>query len=676
MRLITIALFICLACCYISFTQEWEQLPGPFEETIVGLDMNGSHLFINEENNGYYKSIDTGRTWSKMELEKDYSLKIIDSYLFAFKQKDLLRSSDNGTTWKKLKIDTTSISQIFTMNGFLYSYTNNGIWKSTDNGGRWKKTGEALNGRTPYTGSNSLFSMGSGIFRSTDEGRTWSGDLIGLTNKNMTTLSVKGKILITSRELGASYVYYSTSDGVGWDPAGQHYPSIYHFAMNDEYIFTDVGKRLSINGLIHSKVQWEVLKPFPPYIYNGFIRCVDNKIIFVLGRSGYPNIPPRAFAYSTDNGDSWNRIGLPFGKILYLHTDSNTFVAGNKQPDKGLLALSNDYGKTWIEHDSLFTPYLSHDNIHFACGNGIYIKHKDSTKWEKKDNRSFKYAVAAGKNIIGVVDQNKGFLISTDKGESWDSTHSELGTITALHKYNNVLYAGAYSDNYSNNYLLISKDAGISWIKIPVLIDSRTVDSYFKSICIYNKLIFLVLQNGSLVWSSDSGTTWQKNGFLGNSDYAHTIISRDSSIFIATNKFIYRVEDKGRTWIPIKFPSMPINTLHIVNDTLFVGTEGKGIWKYTIPPYIPSNITEKESESAVHYAVYPNPSGEQCTVSVHPLPRKLKGILYNSMGEYIEEIGIATETTHIDTRHLAIGKYTIVFQTNGEFKTVPLTIIR
>ncbi len=46
------------------------------------------------------------------------------------------------------------------------------------------------------------------------------------------------------------------------------------------------------------------------------------------------------------------------------------------------------------------------------------------------------------------------------------------------------------------------------------------------------------------------------------------------------------------------------------------------------------------------------------------------------MGEFIEEINIISETTNIDIRHLPIGKYTIVLQSDVHFATVPLTVIR
>lgn len=646
--------------------QKWEQLPGPFEEYIVNLEMNDKYLFVNEKTTGYNKSIDTGKTWIKMNLNSEYNLTVIGKYLYAFRQKDLIRSSDDGETWTKLKIDTTAIFQVFTMNGFIYARTNNGIWKSTDYGNRWKKTSEASDNRPIYPGSNNLFRMGLGISKSSDEGKTWVEDLIGLRNKNMSALAVRGKILVTSLNLGTSYVYYSTSDGIGWDAAGQSYPDIYHFAINDEYIFTDHGNRLSINGLIHSKIQWERLKPYPQYINNGFLKCVDNALIFVFSRTDYLNNPQKGLAYSTDNGDSWNRIGLPLGNIKDLYFDDSIIVVGNKRPKEGLLAVSYDYGRTWNEYDSLLTPYISHNNHRLACGKGIYVQSKDSDIWIKKDSRSLKYALTIGKNIIGVIDQEKGFLISSDNGNTWDTTYTELGTVTTLYKSKNTVYAGVKSKDFNKKYsIAVSKSNGISWKKIFPTIDSRELDSDIKSICVNNELIFLGLENGSLVWSSDQGLTWEKQESFGYSNAVATMINKDSTFFIATNKVIYRVEDNGKTWIPIQFNSLPINELAVVNDTLFVATERNGIWKYTIPPYIPSGVQNYSTlNKQLMCKVFPNPATDECVIQLHPFVENAKAFLYNTHGEKITELRLSSETTEFSTENLSTGVYTLIVQSD------------
>lgn len=651
--------------------QKWEQLPGPFEEYIVNLEMNDKYLFVNEKTTGYNKSIDTGKTWIKMNLNSEYNLTVIGKYLYAFRQKDFIRSSDNGETWTKLKIDTVSIFQILTMNGSIYAHTNNGIWKSTDNGNRWKKTGGAVKGVSLCAGENSLFTRGSGysaggVFKSSDEGKTWSEDIIGLSNKNMSALAAKRKVVVVARDKGITSIYYSTSDGIGWDPSDAQFYYVVNIAINDYYVFINGSSRLSINELMRSKIQWESLKSYPHYVSMSTIQCVNNKLIFALPDRRYNNNTFRGLAYSNDNGDSWNRIGLPLGNIKDLYFDDSALIVGNTKPKEGLLAISTDYGKTWNEHDSLLTPYISHNNHRLACGKGIYVQSKDSDIWIKKDSRSLKYALSIGKNIIGVIDQEKGFLISSDNGSTWDTTYTELGTVTTLYKSKNTVYAGVKSKDFNKKYsIAVSKSNGTSWKKIFPTIDSRELDSDIKSICVNNELIFLGLENGSLVWSSDQGITWEKQESFGYSNAVATMINKDSTFFIATNKVIYRVEDNGKTLIPIQFNSLPINELAVVNDTLFVATERNGIWKYAIPPYIPSGVQNYSTlNKQLMCKVFPNPATDECVIQLHPFVENTKVFLYNTHGEKVTEFQLLSETTKFSTENLSAGVYTLIVQSD------------
>lgn len=660
--------------------QKWEQLPGPYEESITSMRANSKYIFAKDKINGYYKSSDTGRTWTKMSVHIDFTLEVHNENLFIYSGKELLRSSNNGETWEPLILDTATIHTLVTMKGNIYANTNIGIWESSNNGNRWRKTGVSPSDINFIAGENNLLTFS---FHSSDLGKTWERNNLGFSSGynfgyNDILISKKNLVIRSRYKLGFSNnVFISTDDGIVWNPAGLGSKCISALSVNDSFVFVGIGSFTSSpvlsNGFARTSNygdSWTFYEKPICNLHSIYLLSAFGNNLFAAGE--------RSLTISMDNGRTWDRIGLPLGNIKDLYFDDNIIVVGNTRPKDGLFAISSDYGKTWNEHDSLLTPYLSHNNHRFACGKGIYVHSKDSNTWIKKDSRSLKYAVSSGKNIIGVIDQEKGFLISSDNGNTWDTTYTELGTVTTLYKSENTVYAGVKSKDFNKRYYIAtSKSDGISWKKIFPTIDSRELDSYIKSICVNNEIIFLGLENGSLVWSSDQGTTWEKQESFGYSNAVAAMINKDSTFFIATNKLIYRVEDNGKTWIPIQFNSLPINELAVVNDTLFVATERNGIWKYTIPPYIPSGVQNNSTlNKQLTCKVFPNPATDECVIQLHPFVKNAKAFLYNTHGEKITEFQLSSETTKYNTENLSAGVYTLIVQSGSGQQHHPFIVTR
>jgi photosystem II stability/assembly factor-like uncharacterized protein len=107
--------------------------------------------------------------------------------VYAGTTKGLFRTANKGTTWERIgqSLPDAFVSSIVihpTQSSVIYIGGPGGVWKSADNGATWQAMNQGLatlniralalspqNARTLYAGTN-----GSGLYRSTDEGATWT----------------------------------------------------------------------------------------------------------------------------------------------------------------------------------------------------------------------------------------------------------------------------------------------------------------------------------------------------------------------------------------------------------------------------------------------------------------------------------------------------------------------
>ncbi len=176
-----------LLCCARLFAQ-WQHIPGPDGGLVINLDTDGSLLYA-LTTTSIYRSDDEGYHWQVMEgshhAGRAIGRLVVENGVFYGKNYDgeVLRSSDGGQTWQAVlkkpypitapgevlyevfaKGDTVLVSSAFT------------IYRSVDRGETWAATGDLFG-----YGHSNIFSAGpelmawSGrnIHRSSDGGRSW-----------------------------------------------------------------------------------------------------------------------------------------------------------------------------------------------------------------------------------------------------------------------------------------------------------------------------------------------------------------------------------------------------------------------------------------------------------------------------------------------------------------------
>ncbi len=177
------------------------------------------------------ESLTSNREWTQVSNwgQESYArcIAVQGSTIFVGTDKDIFRSTNNGSTWTKLPL----YSQVEHLNGLRSIHIKNnklfggeplsGFIQSLDNGKTWNEVENSVqNSETVYSiGSNSDFvfigTYGSGLFRSDDNGETWDNVFeTEKTGEPIWNIAVDGNdILIFIPGKG---LYHSPDNGITW----------------------------------------------------------------------------------------------------------------------------------------------------------------------------------------------------------------------------------------------------------------------------------------------------------------------------------------------------------------------------------------------------------------------------------------------------------------------------
>ena len=237
------------------------------------------------------------------------SLAANGSNLFAGTEMGVYLSTDNGDNWTAVNnnLPETLISFMYLYGNKLYACTGGvGLFRTTNNGANWDNLGlVGENIRACAENASGIFAGTNdhGVYRSTDDGSTWVQVNNGLNNPTIWSLCINGSDIFA----GGTVLYRSMDNGENWD--------------------------LLTNGL-----------PNPPLNVNAFTKINSNIYISIDGG-----------VYSTtDDGDSWNNLGLNGTNVEEIYSYGTNLFAGVSGTG---IYLSTDNGSNWNSvNDGLPSP--------------------------------------------------------------------------------------------------------------------------------------------------------------------------------------------------------------------------------------------------------------------------------------------------------------------------------
>ncbi|MFI5200786.1 MAG: regulator [Candidatus Kapaibacterium sp.] len=380
----------------------------------------------------------------------------------------------------------------------------------------------AQSGTTLFAAVDKATNGGFGVFRSTDNGKSWSAKNNGLTDLEVWALAVSGTNLFCGTQSGG--LFRSTDSGATWTASnnGLSNMSVHALEVNGSYVFagTPGGIFLSTN----SGANWES-------VASGNVICLKR-----AGTNLFAGTYGHGILISSNNGASWTEdtTGLTNNKVYALAVSGNNILAGTSG---GGVFVSTNNGSDWAP-----------DTVGLV-GSGL-------------QGGLYDYSLAMIGNDYFVGTQEGGVFRSTNNGASWAAVNSGLTNTfgTALLASGNNLLAGTI------NGIFLSTNNGTTWTYASNGLPVNTPVQAFTTIGQDAPMLFAGEGSnfrgnylGGFFLSNDNGNNWQaSNGLPANSDItALTVSGANSSlpvIFAGTAGYlsgpglIFRSSDSGATW--------------------------------------------------------------------------------------------------------------------------------
>ncbi|WP_246000855.1 WD40/YVTN/BNR-like repeat-containing protein [Pontibacter diazotrophicus] len=565
--------------------------------------------------NGIYKSVDGGKSWKHVGLEKTHN---IHRVLVNPQNPDVVYAGVIGLPWGEHK--------------------ERGVFKTTDGGKTWEqilytneKSGVADMVMDPVNPSKLVVAMwqhrrtpwdftsggpGSGLYITYDGGKTWKekGEADGLPKGDM------GRIGVAISRSMPNRIY-----------------AMVEASKNGFYRSDDGGEK------------WTLITDEPsiatdrPFYYNEIY--VDSKNENRIYKLSAP------LSYSEDGGKTFNVLASPD----QVHSDHQSFWIHPENPsliidgNDGGLAISRDHGKTWLNPEGIPVGQFYHVNVDNEVPYNIYGGLQDNGSWtgpaytfynggirnshwqaliladgfdvvpDPEDAR-YGYAMSQGGNIVRYDKETGGAsFVKPTVADLNTRVRFNWNTGIALDPFDkNTLYAGS-------QFVHKSTDKGMSWETISgdltlnnpehhkqdesggLTLDATNAENHNTILTIapstlQEGVIWVGTDDGNVQLTRDGGKTWANQssripGLPKEAWIAQITASRHNAgeAFVVANlyrmgtdfaPYIYRTTDYGKTWSRLVDEKKANGyALSFIQDPveprlMFAGTEN-GLWVST-----------------------------------------------------------------------------------------------
>lgn len=601
---------------------------------------------------GVYKSTDGGKTWTNMGLKETRHIsRIVISrgdpnvvYVAAMghlwgpnSERGVYKTIDGGKTWTKILYinENTGICDLVmdpSDSQILYAAAyehrrrpykmvsggpGSGIYKTIDGGLTWKKLSkglpEGVMGRIGLAASRSkpgvvyalIEHQNPGIWRSEDFGETWKRTCDSKTYKN-----------VNNRPFYYSQIYVDPNDD----------KTIYVLSTG-LYVSNDMGQKFrGLGGGIHPDHHALWIDPTNPLhlidgndggidlSYDGGktwlpVTSIDAAEVYQVGYDF--SVPYRVYCGLQDNGcwggpsnsldsrgilnEHWEFISG--GDGFFVRPDpKNSFIVYCNSQNNGLARKDLRHGQAKsIRPEAPLSepPYRfnwnapimisPHDNQTIYCAGNFLFRSKDGGySWEKispdlTTNNKTKQVDGVGPITV----ENSGAEV-----------HCTITAIAESPVKPGILWCGTDDGN-----LQVSQDGGKTWVNVVKNIPglpkeswcSRIEASHFEAGTAY--VTFDNHRNDDyapyVYKTSDLGKTWKSiRANLPSFGWIHVIrehLANKNLLFVGTEFGIYASLDCGLSWFNLKGINLPTVAVHDIaihprDNDLIIGTHGRGIW--------------------------------------------------------------------------------------------------
>jgi len=470
--------------------EEHEELSIPEITALATAPKTAGYMLVGVEDGRVYRSPDNGSTvifWTtglSGKRIRDLAIMGDDTALCVTSDGAVYRRAPNDPTWTPVSYDPDnpaySIAADPVNNNIAFFGTlGSGIQKSTDSGRTWQASNTGIdlpvitdivvradNPQELYAASNQR------VYRSSDGGQSWSGFSSGLPPGSIASLLPHSQATdVVYASIENQGLYWSSDRGESWFPAASYdfiggSAPLIQDATNSANLFAGA-REFGVQKSGNHGFSWSDSSSGMSVFVRSIAFDPSDDTILHAG-----SLKDGVFR-STDGGSNWSYSGLAGTFVLDLEVDSqnpNTLLAATAQG----VAKSVDGGKNWQQPQ---TPTRSDGGPAFVLSIEI-----------DPSNPNTLYAVTGGSGIFK----------STNGGNTWEAINSGTGDLrsylTLELDVNNpqTLYAGS-----AGGGVLVTTDSGQSWNALNEGLINKTVTSISID-PIDNKIIYAGTEGGGV----------------------------------------------------------------------------------------------------------------------------------------------------------------------------------
>jgi photosystem II stability/assembly factor-like uncharacterized protein len=520
-------------------------------------------------------------------LEGIFYLGMCDSIVYATIGLSPYLSSNYGTTWTERKSFTDSVDYLTSSNKTLFIVTlGNRLFRSKDRGDHWKiiSTPQKTKAVHFIATSNAIFTHSdSGLFRSTDDGDSWSEirhvshienidvlqNILNIEESDTDTKSTESTFIL---RLG----FHSSDNGNSW---------LSGFSGNGDNPFSPFwrvnipndSERILLDQVNYSdSVAYGLLRPDDvgkewidadntTQLRRAYIdSSVDNRF-FCSWKSG--------FLFSTDSGRTSKISSIVQGsKPQQLLRIPHGFLLSTWED--GFFRSTNE-GLTWSHLDTVGLPAMIPSDSQFArSGDTIICVQNFMHSYRSTNNgRTWYKLITLNGNANEVRISGKYFFIKTyvndlvyssDGGVVWHKSFNNSNTPVYFNSYHGQVYsdgrgAGLLRWNLTNN----------SWDTLNTFGAVRTLQFQPHSIIELSK-------RSKIFYSTDNGIKWKE--LPTQTVFSPTIIEYQNECILQDSSGLRVFSEKSGQWQTIHPHGLPQNLKNVVGvvtngKTLFTAVE-------------------------------------------------------------------------------------------------------